>query len=199
MTVIRRNARIPRGVGVIINAVQADDIPCMILPVDISLSDAADITAIHTEFKQKSVKKRRIALADSEIQNKRIIRAMLVIFRLFFIIVVVFDVSANIIVNAFDLFIIALIPKIEFIQKLRNGCVHLRFHFGRGDPRHRIFDLKIESFCILSVRIRIRYGTAVMLDIVTLIALARMRKRIVIKRGNLGGIQIHAIDAKADA
>ena len=98
ITIIRRDARIPRGIGIIINAVQTNDIPSMVFTVDIALPDTSDITAIHTEFQQKSVKKRRITLADRKIQYESIVCAMLVILRLFFMIIVVFDVSANIIV-----------------------------------------------------------------------------------------------------
>ena len=199
ITIIRRDTRIPRGIGIIINAVQTNDIPSMVFTIDVALPDTSDITAIHTEFQQKSVKKRRITLADRKIQYESIVCAMLVILRLFFMIIVVFDVSANIIVNTSDLFVIALFPKIKLIQKSGNGDIHLRFHFGCGDPCHRIFDPEIESVIVTSVGIGIRNGTAVMLDIVALITHARVRDRVVIERGDLGCRQIHTVDAEADA
>ena len=116
---------IPGSIHVIVAAAQLHNIPGVGAGAGIGNTRSADNSAVYTQFQGQTVEQIGIALADSRpVHQRRIGGVHQQIAVIFQIVIVISNIGAHPVVDAADLFIIALAIQIQLAQQRRHSGIH---------------------------------------------------------------------------
>ena len=152
-------ASIPGGVSVVVLAIQLHDVPAVVF----ALGGAGDQSAVDIQLQSQAVHQQGIALADRGAVDQGGIGGLLQQIGIILGMGIVVDnIGADIIVNAFDLEVVVLLVKIQLFQKLSHSRVHFGFLLGGGVISVGIGDGQIGGAVIVQITAGISLQIAVL-------------------------------------
>ena len=136
LAVMSHQIPIPGGVGIVIQAVQVDDIPGMALGARDVGADTRDVAAVHTQLQHQTVIQAGKALTDGVMLDQRRVGGVLIVADVILKIVpivVIVHVFGDPVVNSLDLIVVGGVPKVQLAQQRGYGGIHLGLHLGGAD------------------------------------------------------------------
>ena len=122
---------VPCGIGIVILAVQLDDVPAVTFVV----CNTADVSAVHAQRQQHPIQQGGVALTDGAAVNDGGVGAVLELVGVVVVVVeVVLNLFRNPVIYAHYLVILMGIVQIQLIQNGCDGCIYLRLLLGGGQP-----------------------------------------------------------------
>ena len=133
---------IPGGVQIVILIIQLHDIP----GVTAAIANAGDDPGIHAQRQRQSVKQQRIALANSGfVDQSGIGREFQNIGFVIQIVKIIGNISAHIVINAVNLFIVGSIPQGKLRQKSIHSGIQRRFLGGIRIVRNNVLQNQMRT------------------------------------------------------